>query len=75
MTRTVELPEELVSRAESLAASEHVSLEEFLTARLAEQFADLEYLRKRAARASSEKFKEALRQVPDVEPSLPTDYF
>lgn len=68
MTRTVSLPEELILRAESLAAREHLPLEDFLSARLAEQFADLEYLQRRAERATKESFASALRLVPDVEP-------
>lgn len=43
-------------------------MEEFLSAKLAEQFADLQYLKERAERASLEKFRAALRQIPDVEP-------
>jgi hypothetical protein len=68
MNRTISLPEELLKKAEELAARERLSVEEFLSARLSEQFAGLEYLKQRADRASTEKFQVALRQIPDVEP-------
>ena len=68
MNRTISLPEELLKKAEELAARERLPVEEFLSAKLSEQFAGLEYLKQRADRASSEKFRAALGHVPDVEP-------
>ena len=68
MTRTVELPEDLIRRAEELAAGEQLSVEEFLSAQLSEQLSGLEYLKTRAARASRAKFEAALQHIPDVEP-------
>src|SRR5207248_6423894 len=68
MNRTISLPDDLLKKAEELASFERLSLEEFLSARLSEQFAGLDYLKKRAERASDEKFRNALRYVPDVEP-------
>lgn len=65
MNRTISLPEALLKKAEELAALERLSVEEFLSAKLSEQFADLDYLRQRAERASDEKFRAALRRVPD----------
>ena len=68
MNRAISLPEDLLKRAEMLAAAEHLSLEQFLSARLSEQFDGLEYLRDRASRASEEKFRKALSLIPDVDP-------
>lgn len=68
MSRTISLPEELVRLAEELAAREHVSVEEFVSAVLSEQFAGAEYLRRRGERASVERFRAALDQIPDTEP-------
>lgn len=68
MSRAILLPDDLLEKAEELASFEGSSLEEFLSAKLAEQFADLQYLKERAERASVEKFHAALRQIPDVEP-------
>jgi hypothetical protein len=68
MNRTISLPEELLKKAEELAARESLSVEEFLSVKLSEQFAGLEYLKQRADRVSTEKFRAALRHIPDVEP-------
>jgi hypothetical protein len=68
MTRTISLPEDLLRKAEELAALERLSVEEFLSAQLSEQFAGLEYLKQRAERASVERFQAALRHIPDAEP-------
>jgi hypothetical protein len=55
-------------QAEELAAFERVSVEEFVSAKLSEQFAGLNYLKRRAERASIDKFRAALLHIPDVEP-------
>ena len=68
MSRTISLPDDLLKQAEELASFEHLSLEDFLSAKLSEQFADLEYLKRRAERASDQKFRAALQLIPDVEP-------
>ena len=68
MNRRILLPEELLKKAEELAAREQLPVAEYLSAKLSEQFADLEYLKQRADRASAEKFREALRSIPDVHP-------
>jgi hypothetical protein len=68
MSRTISLPDDLMKKAEELASFEHLSLEDFVSAKLSEQFADLDYLKQRAERASDQKFRAALRLIPDVEP-------
>jgi hypothetical protein len=68
MNRTISLPDDLLKKAEELASFERLSLEEFLSARLSEQFADLEYLKVRAERASDEKFRNSFKYVLDMEP-------
>ena len=68
MSRMISLPDDLLNRAEELASFERLSVEEFVSAKLSEQFADLEYLRQRAERASDEKFRAALKLIPDAEP-------
>lgn len=67
MNRTISLPEDLLKKVEELAALERLSVEDFLLAKLSEQFADLDYLKQRADRASVERFRAALQRVPDVE--------
>jgi hypothetical protein len=66
--RDLSLPEEIVRQAEELAAREHVSVEELVSAALAEQLAGAEYVRRRGERASVERFRAALDQIPDTEP-------
>jgi len=68
MSRAIELPEDLLKKAEELAAFEGLSVEEFLYVKLSEQFADLEYLKQRAECASAGKFRTALLHIPDVAP-------
>jgi hypothetical protein len=45
MNRTISLPEELLKKAGELPARVHLSVEEFLSVKLSEQFAGLEYLK------------------------------
>jgi hypothetical protein len=68
MALTISLPDEILRKAEELAARERISLEELVVAALSEQFAGVEYLRRRAERASAERFKAALDQIPEEEP-------
>ena len=68
MSRSISLPEALVRLAEELAAREHVSVEEFVSAAVAEQFAGAEYLRRRGERACDAAFRAALDRIPDAEP-------
>jgi hypothetical protein len=56
------------STSEELASFEHLTARKFVFAKLAEQFAGLDYLKQRAERAGAEKFRNALRYVSDVEP-------
>ena len=68
MTRTVILPEELYNKAAELATRDHVSVDEFISAALADQVAGREYLERRADRFSRERFESALAEIPDREP-------
>ncbi len=68
MTKSIAIPEELYNQAAELAAKEHISVEEFVSAALANQLAGRRYLEERAKRASKEQFLQALDQIPDVEP-------
>ena len=52
MSRSISLPEEILRLAEELAARQHISVEEFVSAALSEQFAGGEYLRRRGERAT-----------------------
>ena len=68
MSKSISLPDDILQKAAELAAQEHVTLEEFVSAALAEQFAGRENLKARAARASRERFQAAMGKIPDVEP-------
>ncbi len=68
MMRTITLPEELYNKAAELAAREHISVDEFVSAALVDQVAGHEHLDKRAGRFSRERLESALAQIPDREP-------
>jgi hypothetical protein len=68
MALTISLPDEILRKAEELAARERMSLEELVVAALSEQFAGIEYLRRRGERANAERFRAGLDQIPDAEP-------
>jgi len=68
MSVSVSVPEELYAKAEALAASRKVSVDEVFAAAFVEQLAAWELLQKRAERADKEKFLAVLNKVPDVKP-------
>jgi hypothetical protein len=68
---SVNIPESLRRRAESLAHDDGVPLDQFIASALAEKVAVLDaetYIRTRAARGRREKFDRVLALVPDAEP-------
>ena len=68
MSKNVAISEELYDKAAKLAARDHVSVDEFVSAVLANGFARGESIEARAARFSREEFDRALNEIPDVEP-------
>ena len=68
MRVTISLPEEIFRRAQELAAAQRIPVEELVSAALTEHFAGAEYIRRRGQRATAERFRAALDQIPDVEP-------
>ena len=68
MSRSIAVSEELYNKAAELAAKDHVSVEEFVSALLANQFADREYIQARARLFNRQEFEQALKAIPDVEP-------
>jgi len=68
MSKNIAVPEELYNKAAELAAKDHISVEEFVSALLASKFADREYIETRAQLFSREEFERALEAIPDVEP-------
>ena len=68
MSRMISIPEEILRQAEQLAARDHVTVEEVVSAALVEYLAGAEYIRRRGERASMQRFKAALDCIPDTEP-------
>jgi hypothetical protein len=69
---SLRLPNSLHARARELARREGISINQLVSAALAEKMSALmteEYLETRARRGSRKRFEAALAQVPDVEPS------
>ena len=67
----IQVPESLYRQVAILSKREGVSIEQFVASAIAEKaaaWAAEDYLQQRAARASREKFLQALSKVPDVEP-------
>jgi hypothetical protein len=70
-TISLRLPESLHKSARELAKKEKISINQLVTLALAEKVSAIgaqDYLEKRAARASEEKFDAAMDKVADVEP-------
>jgi len=68
MSKSIAVPEDLYNRAAELAAKDKISVEEFVSAVLANRLASHEYIESRAKLFNREKFERALDQIPDVEP-------
>lgn len=69
---SLRLPNSLHERARDLARREGISINQLVSAALAEKMSALlteEYLEARAQRGSRKRFEAALAQVPDVEPA------
>ncbi len=67
-TISIRLPDSLHQLAKSLAADDHVSMNQFIASAVAEKVAALAtetYLRQRAEQGSADKFRAALAAVPD----------
>lgn len=70
-TISVRLPDSLHRMAKTIAAEDHVSMNQFIASAVAEKVAALtteSYLKERAERASAEKFRAAMAAVPAVLP-------
>jgi len=68
---TVELPENLHQKAREVAAARHLSMDALVSIALAQSLSRLvpdPYLEQRAARATGQRLKEFLAQVPDAPP-------
>jgi len=68
MSKSIAVPEDLYNRAAELAAKDHISVEEFVSAMLATRLASREYIESRAKLFNRAEFERALELIPDVEP-------
>jgi hypothetical protein len=68
MSKSVAVPDDLYNKAAEVAARWHVSVEEFVSAAVANQLASREYIETRAKLFNREEFQKALQTIPDVEP-------
>lgn len=70
-TLSIRLPDSLHQIAKTIAAEDHVSMNQFIASAVAEKVSALSterYLNERAERASATKFQAALAAVPNVPP-------
>ena len=70
-TLSVRLPNSLHETVRELSKKEGISINQFIASALAEKISalmTLDYLEKRAKEASRDKFLDALKEIPDVEP-------
>jgi hypothetical protein len=68
MSKSIAVPEDLYKRAAELAAKDQVSVEEFVSAVLANRLASREYIEERAKLFNQGEFERALNEIPDGEP-------
>jgi hypothetical protein len=70
-TIEAQIPEPVLKQAQELAAREHIPLEQIISLAVTQAvgvWSNESYIALRAKRASREKFLDALKEVPDVEP-------
>ena len=70
-TLSLRLPDSLHATARTLAAQEHVSMNQLISTAVAEKISALmteDYLEKRAKRGRRRDYEAVLAKVPDVEP-------
>jgi len=68
MSKRIAVRDDLYNRAAEIAAKDHVTLEEFVSAAVATRLASREFIESRAKLFSRVEFERALSGIPDVEP-------
>ena len=69
MSKIVNLPDKLYNAAARIAEDQHVAIEDFIAAALADQLAARGWIARRGARSSEREFLWALDQAPNVAPT------
>lgn len=70
-TLSIRIPESLHASVKRFSKEDHVSINQFIAAAVAEKITALEtenYLSQRAQSGSIDKFNEILKKVPNIEP-------
>lgn len=70
-TLSIRIPDSLHASVKRFSKEDHVSINQFIAAAVAEKITALEtenYLRERAQSGSTDKFNEILKKVPNIEP-------
>jgi hypothetical protein len=70
MSRTIAVSDDLYSKALEFATRDSLSVEEFVSAVLADQLAQREFIDSRARLFDRDAFDRALDCIPDVEPGV-----
>ena len=69
MSKIINVPDEVYDAAARIAGEQHVTVEDFIAAALADQLAAREWIARRGARSSEREFLWALDQASDVAPT------
>ncbi len=70
-TLSIRIPDSLHASVKRFSKEDHVSINQFIAAAVAEKITALEtenYLNERAQSGSTDKFNEILKKVPNIEP-------
>lgn len=70
-TLSIRIPDSLHASVKRFSKEDHVSINQFIAAAVAEKITALEtenYLSERAQSGSTDKFNEILKKVPNIEP-------
>jgi hypothetical protein len=68
MSKSIAVGDDLYNKAAEVAVRDHVSIEEFVSAAVANRLASREYIESRAKLFNRDEFERALSEIPDVEP-------
>ncbi len=71
-TISLQLPDSLYRKLKKFVKRDGISVNQFITTAAAEKLSAIEtvdYLRRRAKRSSDGAFRQALSEVPDIEPA------
>jgi hypothetical protein len=68
VSKNIAVSEDLYKKAAEVAAKDHVSVDEFASAAIANRLASREFIESRAKLFNRDEFERELGAIPDVEP-------